>query len=77
MSTSSTRETRSKALHGYVSNYAHATWHDLAAYHGVSVSALLEALANTGALDITLKAEPNIVVTARKVDTTRRSRTFG
>ena len=34
-----------KALHAYVSDDAHEQWHGFAAEQGVSVSAILEALA--------------------------------
>ena len=33
-----------QAIHGYVTHEAHLAWHEHAAEHGVSVSALLEAL---------------------------------
>ena len=34
-----------KALHAYLSDCAHNNWHDFCAEQGVSVSALLEAIA--------------------------------
>ncbi len=34
-----------KAIHAYMSDNAHDQWHDFAAEQGVSVSAILEALA--------------------------------
>ncbi len=59
-----------KALHAYVSGWAHDQWHDACAEEGVSVSAVLEALA--GHLDGVLSAD--VVRKARKVDAERRRR---
>ena len=69
-----------KALHAYVSDDAHEQWHGFAAEQGVSVSAILEALAPE--LDKTHDAEPSgldarldcVVKTARKIDAQRRRR---
>ena len=60
-----------RALHAYLSDAAHDSWHDTAAAHGVSASALLEALAPE------LAALPNlrrVVSVARQVDASRRRR---
>ena len=62
-----------KALHAYMSDEAHETWHDYAARMGVSVSGLLEALADQGALDSFTEAS-EVVQDARRVDTDRRRR---
>ena len=71
-----------KALHAYVSDDAHDQWHGFAAENGVSVSAVLEALAPV--LDVTpgtAKAEVGhyetlngVVKLARKIDAQRRRR---
>lgn len=73
-----TEETRAdandrKALHAYMSDEAHETWHDYAARMGISVSGLLEALADQGALD-TFAESSEVVQNARRVDTDRRRR---
>lgn len=69
-----------KALHAYVSDDAHDQWHGFAAEQGVSVSAILEALApeldteerlDTGDLATRLDG---VVKTARKIDAQRRRR---
>lgn len=69
---------RRRALHAYLSDDAHETWHHVAADQGVSVSALLEAMA--GDLDrpagegaMADRLGP-IVVRARKIDAERRRR---
>lgn len=59
-----------KALHAYVSDKAHGQWHGTCADHGISVSALLEALAPE--LADMLDADDVLVKAARKVDATRR-----
>jgi len=46
-----------KALHAYVSDDAHDHWHGFAAEQGVSVSAILEALAPELNLDAALSHE--------------------
>jgi len=70
--------TRRKALHAYLSDDAHETWHRVAAEQGVSVSALLEAMAadlgrpaGEGAMADRLG---DMVVRARKIDAERRRR---
>ena len=62
-----------KALHAYMSDEAHETWHEYAARMGISVSGLLEALADQGALD-TFAETSDVVQSARRVDTDRRRR---
>ncbi len=70
-------ETSRKALHAYVTDNAHEQWHGFAAEQGVSVSAILEALAP--ALDVeeqegsTLEID-SIVTAARRIDAARRRR---
>lgn len=69
-----------KALHAYVSDGAHEQWHGFAAEQGVSVSAILEALAPE--LDRSAQSDPGdldarlecVVKTARKIDAQRRRR---
>lgn len=61
-----------KALHAYTSDEAHADWHDAAAEHGVSVSAILEALAPR--INELMVSEPYLARNARKVDAVRRRR---
>ena len=69
-----------KALHAYVSDDAHEQWHGFAAEQGVSVSAILEALAPE--LDVEARPEPadmnaridGVIKTARKIDAQRRRR---
>lgn len=69
-----------KALHAYVSDDAHDQWHGFAAEQGVSVSAVLEALAPE--LDFDADREPadlasrlaQVVKSARRIDADRRRR---
>ncbi len=69
-----------KALHAYLSDEAHDKWHGFAAEQGVSVSAMLEALAPELNLEGKLTQQElgerlNIVVkSARKIDADRRRR---
>ena len=69
-----------KALHAYVSDDAHDHWHGFAAEQGVSVSAILEALAPELNLDAALSHEQlgqrlnTVVKSARKIDAQRRRR---
>ena len=72
-------ETNRKALHAYVTDNAHEQWHGFAAEQGVSVSAILEALAP--ALETDDSAEhgskleiASIVTEARRIDAKRRRR---
>jgi hypothetical protein len=69
-----------KALHAYVSDSAHDQWHGFAAEQGVSVSAILEALAGELDFDSPLTHEQlgarlnSVVKAARKIDAARRRR---
>jgi hypothetical protein len=68
-----------KAIHAYLSPEAHDAWHDFAAENGVSVSGLLEAMANQWAEKVArgervLPDEEDLVRTARRVDAERRRR---
>lgn len=76
-----TQEPGRKALHAYVSDAAHDQWHSFAAEQGVSVSAVLEALAaeldarppsSMAPMGERLEA---VVRAARKIDAQRRRRT--
>ncbi len=75
-----TTTTQRKALHAYLSDDAHEQWHTFAAQEGVSVSAVLEALASE--LDFTndssgapMKDRLNeVVAIARRTDASRRRR---
>ncbi|MEZ5228103.1 MAG: hypothetical protein R2710_15950 [Acidimicrobiales bacterium] len=70
-----------RALHAYVSNEAHERWHDFAAEQGVSVSAVLEALAShvLGVVDGDSEAGGlrSVVQEARRIDAQRRRRRPG
>ncbi len=80
MTTTTTTTTQRKALHAYLSDDAHEQWHTFAAQEGVSVSAVLEALASE--LDFTndssgapMKDRLNeVVAIARRTDASRRRR---
>lgn len=61
-----------KAIHCYTSDEAHDHWHEAAAEHGVSVSAIMEALAPM--VDRLMVDEPYLARNARKVDAARRRR---
>ncbi len=69
-----------KALHAYVSDDAHDQWHEFAAEQGVSVSAILEALAPALNLENEVSTEQmkdrldTVVKSARKIDAQRRRR---
>lgn len=65
-----TTNTRRRAVHAVVSDAAHDAWHDACAQHGVSVSAVLEILADD--LDVIL--DPDTVAAVRRLDTERRRR---
>jgi hypothetical protein len=66
-----------KAIHAYLTPEAHDAWHGFAAEHGVSVSGLLEALAqhwseqSDGADSIPV---PELTRAARRIDAARRRR---
>lgn len=68
-----TRHPGRSALHAYLSDDAHHAWHEAAAEHGVSVSAILEVLADR--IDGLMVSEPYLARNARKVDAVRRRRT--
>jgi hypothetical protein len=61
-----------KALHAYLSDEAHERWQDYAA-NGISVSALLEALAQVGFLASEPQAQESVVERAHLIDSERRS----
>ncbi len=73
-------DTGRKALHAYVSDDAHEQWHGFAAEQGVSVSAVLEALAPELDLEQLDGEQPltsrldEVVRAARKIDAQRRRR---
>lgn len=69
-------------IHAYLSDDSHGNWHDFAAAHGVSVSALLEELGQEinpkkmgEDFDINLAVNlATIIKRARKTDARRRRR---
>lgn len=67
-----------RALHAYLSPAAHDTWHDFATEHGVSVSALLEALSEpltSGLPEVSIAdVLDGAVTSARATDAARRRR---
>ncbi len=69
-----------RALHAYLSDNAHEQWHAVAIEWGVSVSALLEALApiladhHDGSEPAEAPDARSIVHTARQIDAQRRRR---
>lgn len=72
-------DTSRRALHAYVSDAAHDKWHGFAAEQGVSVSAILEALApqlsfEEGDDQPVADGLDSVVKAARKIDATRRRR---
>ena len=72
-----TQAKKRRALHAYLSDAAHDTWHQFAAKHGVTVSATLEALAaelhDRDPADGGIDFAP-IIERARKTDASRRRR---
>ena len=65
-----------RAIHAYVTEEAHDHWHDFAAEQGVSVSAILEALAaELGDVADGSRALDDVVSNARRIDARRRRRT--
>lgn len=62
-----------KALHAYVTDRAHDQWHDFAAEQGVSVSAILEALAPE-LPQVDENETTKLITTARQIDAKRRRR---
>ncbi|NNE96822.1 MAG: hypothetical protein HKN24_12420 [Acidimicrobiales bacterium] len=73
------KDSSRKALHAYVTDDAHELWHGFAAEQGVSVSAILEAMApglTESDLNLNPSLElPEIVTEARRIDSARRRRT--
>ena len=68
-----------KAIHAYLSPEAHDAWHDFAAENGVSVSGLIEAVAQDwaqgeGAGDTESDTAEQLARLARKIDAQRRRR---
>jgi hypothetical protein len=68
-----------KAIHAYLSPEAHDSWHDFAAENGVSVSGLLEAIAQEWSErrsrgEQAYANEDDLVRAARRVDADRRRR---
>ena len=68
-----------KAIHAYLTPEAHDRWHEFAAEQGVSVSGLLEAIAQEwheqllGADDLPDEVD-RLTRSARRIDSTRRRR---
>ncbi|MCU0270399.1 MAG: hypothetical protein MUF83_17375 [Acidimicrobiales bacterium] len=67
-----------KAIHAYLTQEAHDSWHDVAAEHGVSVSALLEAIGQfwteSSNGDGAQLQRDALVKQARRIDADRRRR---
>lgn len=66
-----------RALHAYLSDEAHDTWHQVAADLGCSVSAMLEAMANDfeGSDEHGNRSQIEAIVKkARRIDADRRRR---
>jgi hypothetical protein len=68
-----------KAIHAYLTPDAHDRWHDFAAEEGVSVSGLLEAIAQDWKEQLDAGAETpagldDMARVARKIDAARRRR---
>ncbi len=73
-------ETR-KAIHAFLTPEAHEAWHEFAAENGVSVSALIEAIAmdwqerrNGNGDGFDLPEVDELARTARRIDAQRRRR---
>lgn len=64
--------TKGPSIHGNVTDEAHEAWHYASGAHGVSVSAVLEALGPM--LEQLLDDDPGLLQTARRVDAARRGR---
>lgn len=62
-----------RALHAYLSDDAHDTWHRMAAELGCSVSAMLEAM-SPGLTDEEAECLDGTVKRARRIDADRRRR---
>lgn len=66
-----------KAIHAYLTNEAHDTWHKVAAENGVSVSGLIEAMGQDWLAHMPGETDEyfgNLVKHARKIDTANRRR---
>jgi hypothetical protein len=72
MPRTSSSTTDRKALHAYLSPEAHTIWSDYASEMGISLSALLEAIAQAGAIN--WKEASAVVKAARQIDADRRRR---
>ena len=65
-------DTKRMDLHAYLTPDSHRTWHNTARLHGVTLTALLEALAdNPDDLELMTASYAD---TARQIDATRRNR---
>ncbi|HEY5155273.1 MAG TPA: hypothetical protein VIJ47_11100 [Acidimicrobiales bacterium] len=69
-----------KAIHAFLTPASHEAWHEMAAEHGVSVSALIEALAQDWAdrkqgSEFDLPEIDALSRSARRIDASRRRRT--
>ncbi len=67
-----TDRTGRRAVHTYVSDDCHDEWNDAADAHGISVTAIIEALGPR--LDRILTEHPGLVTDARRVFSARRKR---
>lgn len=67
-----TVRTGRRPIHAYVSDDAHDEWNDAADLHGISVTAIIEALGPR--LDQILTEHPGLVTDARRVFSARRKR---
>jgi hypothetical protein len=68
-----------KAIHAFLTPESHEAWHDFAAEHGVSVSAMIEAMAGDWSerrVDDTydLPEVDELARNARRIDAQRRRR---
>jgi hypothetical protein len=63
-----------RALHAYLSDEAHETWHDVAGRLGCSVSAMLETMTTTLPDEDPDGSLANVVKQARRIDAERRRR---
>ena len=62
-----------RAIHCYVTHTGHDEWNFAADEHGLTVSAIIQALAPR--INALLTTEPTLAADARKVDASRRRRT--
>ncbi len=70
---SSYKPTDRSALHCYVTDEAHTQWHDAADEFGLTVSAIIEALAPQ--ISMLLEDDETLLKQARSIAGTRRRRT--